>query len=152
MLNKIIKRFVLGFIYEVFVAYLITILISLSIGDGNYYGINKGIMNICTTELGAVVFQFVLAGLLGAVFGVTTIFWEIDKWSLAKQTVIHFLVVTTSMLITAYICNWMRHTLASFFCWLGLFVVVYVIAWIICYNSFKRKVQGINKTISQKNS
>lgn len=151
MIKKILQRFALGFMFEVFAANLITILFSINMGKGVYYGINSGIMSICETELGAVIFQFLLAGGVGAVFGVSTLLWEIDKWSLAKQTVVHFFVITTVMLFTVYVCNWMTHSVKGFITWIGLFVVVYIIIWTICYSSYKRKIKEINKAIVEKN-
>ena len=147
MLKKFIKRFVLGFVIEAFAAYLITIIISLCIGTGEYYGIHPQIMKLCKTELGGVVFQFFIAGGLGAVFGSSSLIWEIDRWSLAKQTVAHFIVINIAMLFSAYVCHWMSHTVKGFLSWIGMFVVIYIIVWIICYTSFKKKVDGINKTL-----
>lgn len=151
MLKTTIKRFWLGFIFEVFATYIITILFSLNIGDGNYYPVASGLMKICKTELGAAVLQFFLAGFLGGVFGSSTMLWEIEKWSLAKQTVCHFFVITIAMLIVAYICNWMSHSVLGFVSWIGMFIVVYIIIWTICYSHFKRKIAQINKEIQKKN-
>lgn len=150
MLKKIIKRFALGFIFEVFVTYVISLLISINIGDGNYYNISPNLLTLCKTELGAASLQFILAGLLGAMFGITTLYWEIERWSLAKQTVMHFITITASMLIVAYICNWMEHSIKGFAIWIGMFIVIYVIIWIICYTSFKRKINAVNKKLAEK--
>jgi len=150
MLKKVIKRFVLGFMIEVFVTYVITLLISVNIGDGLYHGITPGLLNLCKTELGAASLQFLLAGLLGAIFGVTSLFWEIDHWSLAKQTILHFFTITISMLIVAYLCNWMEHSAKGFAMWIGMFIVVYIIVWFICYGNYKRKIKAVNKKLEER--
>jgi len=150
MLKKIIKRFATGFIIEVFVTYLITIINSVLIGDGTYYFVTPGLLKTCSTTLNAVVLQFFLAGFLGAVMGVSSIIWEIDKWSLTLQTVVHFLVITISMLIIAYLCYWMPHSVKGFVFWISMFIIIYIIIWIICYSNYKHKINQINKTLSEK--
>lgn len=150
MFKEIGKRFLLGFIYGVFVIYLLALLTSFNIGDGNFHFITSGLQASCKTELGAAALQFFLAGFLGVAFGVTTIFWEIDKWSLARQTITHFFVITISMLIVAYFINWMPHTLKGFAMWTGMFVVVYLVIWTVCYNIYKRTVKDINKKLAEK--
>lgn len=151
MLKTIIKRFFLGFIYEVFATNVISILFSINIGNGSYYHIAPGIMQICNTELAAVILQFFLAGILGGVFGLATVFWEIDSWSIAKQTIINFTTTTVTMLIIAYICCWMPHTIKGFLCWLSVFIVVYVIIWFICYSVYKHKINQVNKSLQERN-
>lgn len=150
MIKKCIKRALLGFIWDVFAIYLITILTSINIGNGEYHAVNSLFIRACNTELGAVLMQFVIAGGLGIVFGGSTIVWEIDKWSLAKQTVVHFFIVTTALILSAYICNLIHHTVASVLLWILHFVVVYVVIWFICYSGYKRKVASINKTLKEK--
>jgi len=152
MLKKIIKRFVIGFIIEVFVTYLITIINSFIIGGGNYYAAAPGLLKLCGTQNGAVFLQFILAGGLGAVMGVSSIIWEIDSWSLTLQTVVHFFMITVSMLIVAYCCYWMNHTVKSLIAWILMFVVIYIIIWIICYTNYKRKINQVNKSLEERNS
>lgn len=147
MIKKFIKRALLGFIWDIFAIYLITILTSINIGNGEYHAVNSIFLKACNTELGAVLMQFVIAGGLGIVFGGTTILWEIEKWSLAKQTVMHFLIVTTAMILSAYACNLIHHTIVSFLLWIAYFVVVYVVFWSIFYTIYKRKVASINKVL-----
>lgn len=150
MLKKIIKRFTIGFIIEVFVTYLITIINSLLIGDGNFYYVTPGLLKTCKTIIGAVTLQFFLSGFLGAIMGTSTIIWEVDKWSLTTQTILHFFVITISMLIIAYLCYWMPHSVKGLIYWIGMFIIVYIIIWIIVYCNYKHKINQINKTLSEK--
>jgi len=151
MLKKIIRRFTLGFIYQVFATYVITLLISINAGDGFYHAITAGgLLSICKTELGATCLQFLLSGILGAVIGAATVFWEIDSWSLTKQTVIHCITTTVTMLIIVYLCGWMNHSVKGFLIWLGMFIGVYTVFWLICYISYKKKIEAVNKKLKKR--
>ena len=52
-------------------------------------------------EINAVMLQAVLSGLLGTGFAASSVIWEIDTWSMVKQTGIYFSIISAVMLLNA---------------------------------------------------
>ena len=59
-------------------------------------------------ELNAVIFQTILCGVMGTGFAMASVIWEIDSWSLAKQSGIYFAIACAIMIPAAYVTNWMK--------------------------------------------
>ena len=69
---------------------MIPLLISAAVGDGNYYPVTPQLIETMGNELHAVMVQTVLCGLMGAGFAMASVIWELDSWSLAKQSGVYF--------------------------------------------------------------
>jgi len=54
------------------------------------------------SELNAVIFQTVLCGILERLCG-SAVIWELDSWSLAKQSGVYFFVIGLVLLPIAYV-------------------------------------------------
>jgi hypothetical protein len=150
MLKKIIKGVCFGFITGVFIGYLITILISAGFGDGSYYAAVPALIQSSKSEISAVILQFMLSGVLGTVFSVGSIIWQIDSWSILKQTVVHFLITTTAMLSIAYACHWMEHSISGFLSYLLIFAAIYIVIGLFQYNFWKKRINEINSKLRNK--
>ncbi|MFT8887866.1 MAG: DUF3021 domain-containing protein [Ethanoligenens sp.] len=140
----------LGFPLGVFVSYTITIAISLAgrgWGGGWYSPVDPTLSRAVGSQLAAVGVQYLLSGLLGFVFAAGSCIWGIEKWNYTRQTVVHFALVTGTMMLMAYVCNWFDHTLLAFGLFFGLFVVIYVIIWFCCYLTWKKKMQVLNDSL-----
>lgn len=150
--TEFIKRGVLGFILGVFISTTLTIIDSLLFAHGNYIAVAPDLVSLCGSQLTAVTLQYLLSGILGIVFGTTTLIWENEKWSLLIQTLLHFFITTSVMTVIALICKWIPGTLGGIIGWIIVFVVVYLIVWFICYSIYKRKVKEINRLHFSENS
>ena len=89
MKKKIIKRSLLGFPLGITMGYLITILISLGWANGYYSPCVPELISLMGNEINAVIFQTILCGILGVGFAASSVIWEMDSWSIVKQTGIH---------------------------------------------------------------
>ena len=102
----------------------VSIIISISLGQGAYSPYTPELAKVMGSEINAVIFQTVLSGLLGATFAVSSLIWEMDKWSIAKQTAIYFLITSLVMMPIAYFANWMEHSFVGFLIYFGIFTVI----------------------------
>ena len=144
MKNQIIKRGLVGFPVGIAIGFVITLIISACIRDGSYYPVTPEFIDLMGNELNAVILQTVLCGIIGSGFAMASVIWDIDSWSLAKQSGIYFLIACIIMFPIAYITNWMKHSIAGVLSYLGIFVVIFVIAWLVQYLSWKRKIKRMN--------
>ena len=145
--KEAVKRAIMGFIYGVFIGQTILILESLMARDGNFYPVAASLVELAGTKIGAVIIQYFLTGIIGTTFAATTVLFEIDNWSLLKQTIIHFIITSIVMYIAGFLCGWFPHKLSSTLIWFGIFIVIYVIFWV-CFSSYyKNKVKKMNEAL-----
>ncbi|MCR4899467.1 MAG: DUF3021 domain-containing protein [Treponema sp.] len=149
MLKETIKRAVLGFMYGVFIGQTILIIESLFAGDGNFYAITPYLAAHTNTKLAAVIIQYFITGILGTTFAAGSIIFEMDRWSLLLQTVVHFLITSVVMYFAGFLCGWFPHTALSTLAWFGIFIVVYIIFWASFYSYYKKKTREINESLKK---
>lgn len=149
MKKQIMKRGIFGFPVGIAIGFVITLIISACVGDGNFYPVTPELIDTMGSEMNAIILQTVLCGIMGAGFAMASVIWELDSWSLAKQSGIYFLIVCIIMLPIAYIANWMEHSIGGFLSYAGIFVGIFVIVWLAKYLSWKRKIKKINALVNK---
>lgn len=141
------KRAILGFIYGVFIGQTILIIESLFMHDGNFYAVSASLLELAGTKIAAVIIQYFLTGIIGLTFASTTVIFEMDEWSLLRQTITHFIITSIVMYVAGFLCGWFPHTVGSTLIWFGVFVVVYLIFWICFSLYYKNKVKKMNEAL-----
>lgn len=144
-------RIFMGLLGGVVISYFITLGISLVIGDGNYYPCVPSLIERFGNEVTAVIVQSVLSAILGAGFGGCSIIWEKDEWSLLKQTGIYFLIISVLMMMVAYICEWMEHSVKGVLSYFGIFFVIFVVVWVLQYLTWKVRISKIKEELKKNN-
>jgi len=150
MLKKAILRGLLGFPLGIAMGYIITILISLVTGGGSYHPVAPELIEEFGNEINAVVFQTILCGILGSSFSASSIIWELEQWSIAKQTGVFLLITSCVMLPIAYFAYWMERTLLGFVLYYAVFLAVFFIIWLIQYTIWRIKIRDINRKVKEK--
>lgn len=149
MKKKIVIRSLLGFPIGIAVGYLITIFISLVWADGYYSPCMPELISAVGNEINAVIFQTVLCGVLGTGLGAGSVIWEMDDWSIVKQTGVYFLIVSVIMLPIAYFTYWMEHSVVGFLFYFAVFLLIFVIIWIVQFMIGKHNVRRMNEKLSK---
>lgn len=147
MKKKLIHRGLLGLPLGVAVGFIITIFISLSIGEGYYAAVKPELIEAMGNEINAVILQTALCGVMGAGFAMASTIWEKENWSLAKQSGIYFAIICAITFPIAYAANWMQHTVAGVLIYIGIFVAIFLIAWLAQYFAWKSKINKMNKGV-----
>jgi hypothetical protein len=147
MKKKIVLRGLLGAPLGIAISYVITVFLSLIIGDGAFHSVTPYLIEMTGSEMNAVLLQTVLSCLMGAGFGMASVIWEIDSWSLAKQSGIYFAIICAVMFPIAYSAGWMPHTAAGAGLYVTIFVVIFVAVWLIQYFTWKGRVRRLNEKI-----
>ncbi len=147
MKRTIVKRGLLGLPLGIAIGFLISLAISMFIGDGLFHPVAPELAVAMGGELNAVVFQTVLCAVMGAGFAMASVIWEMDSWSLAKQSIVYFLIASVLMLPIAYASNWMEHSFVGFLSYAGIFVAIFVVVWIAMYLSWKWRIGKMNASI-----
>ncbi|WP_422122378.1 DUF3021 domain-containing protein [Planococcus sp. X10-3] len=67
--------------------------------------------------------------LCGWFFTASTLYFEIHKWSLLKQTAAHFVTIMVLYFVLAYGIGWFSFTIPSFLLILAVFAILYALLW-----------------------
>lgn len=114
-------------------------------------------MRFCSEKLAAragseglgIALQFLGSGLYGAACMVGTLFYDFERWSLAKATGLHYLIIAVGLIL----CNWLL-------CWgmgVGLLLTVlagqtvgFFLIWLIMWLSYRKEVRELNELNAKK--
>lgn len=150
MKKKILFRSLLGAPIGVTISLIITIIFSLSLGHGEYFPAPYELIEWCGGNATvAVIAQTVCSLFVGAVCGASSVIWEMEKWSLLKQTLVHLAVIAVPFFGIGYVLNWMPHHLYGALGYVGGFVAVYFVTWISIYFSIRAKIRKMNEQLQE---
>ncbi len=151
MKNKIISRSISGFPIGIAIGYLITIFISLNQANGYYLPCVPELISAMGNEINAVVLQTLLCGLVGVGFAASSVIWEIENWSIMKQSGIYFIIISVIMLPIAYFAYWMEHSVVGFLSYFGIFILIFAFIWVIQFVIGKHNVKKMNESLRNVN-
>ena len=147
MKKKAVFRGLLGIPLGIAAGHLITVVGSLLEGQGTYLPCAPELMAAMGGELAAVLWQTLLWGVLGGVFGACSVIWELERWSLAGQTGLYFLITAAAMLPIAYGLYWMEHTPAGFLRFAGVYALIFLLVWLIQSLLAVRSIARLNTAL-----
>lgn len=149
MKRQLVLRGALGFPLGIAIGYIISILVSLAWANGYYSPCVPELIAITGSEISAVVLQALLCGLLGTGFAASSVIWEVEHWSLAKQTGIYFGINAVIMMPIAYLTYWMEHSVLGFLSYFGVFALIFLVVWILQFTTGRRMVRKMNAGLHQ---
>ena len=88
--------------------------------------------------------------MLGAASAVVSVIWEVEHWSIAKQTGLYFLGLSTAMFPIAYFAHWMERSFIGFVSYFAVFTVFFVAIWVIQYFIWKSKINAMNRNVKER--
>ncbi len=149
MKKQILFRIIIGFPAGVLIAHVIFIIISLFMGEGQYFATEPALIGKMGSEINAVILQSVLAGIYGSIWAGSSVIWENEDWSLLKMTVVHFLITSLSTFPIAYFTYWMAHNLAGIATYFAIFIGIYAGIWAGLYGVWRKRITQLNAKIQE---
>ena len=149
MKKKALLRALAGAPIGLTISVVITILGSVSVGDGKFYPVQPELTAFCGGELTAVALQTAASLLYGAVWAAASVIWETD-WSLLRQTVAHLLTGSLSALPIAYLMYWMPHNVRGILIYFGIFLCIYAGIWVSQFFAARARVRELNEKLHKK--
>lgn len=146
--KKAFLRGLLGAPIGVTISYAITIIMSLRYGGGYFSPVVPAMVEALGTESVAVAAQFGLTCLMGFVFALASCIWEVEGWSLLRQTLLHFCSITPVTMLIAWACRWAEYTPGGLWGYFRIFVVIYVVIYGIEMLGARAKVRAANRKLS----
>ncbi|PFF27566.1 hypothetical protein CN327_29190 [Bacillus cereus] len=148
-MKNLINRVFGGFVIGVIIGQVVQILISLKLGHGEYISVVDHFRSFFVSEMTAVIVQIMLTGIIGVTFATSSLVFEIAKWSLLKQYIVHF-CITALVWVPIVTLLWMPKTFISTMIFFISFLGTYVITWVIQYIISKNDIKRINAAIQSK--
>lgn len=149
MIKNVLKRCIIGAPLGVGISTMITVIISIIIGDGQYYPVVPELVNECGNELTAIILQTVCSLLYGAAWAGASFIWEQEDWSLLRQTLTHLAVASLATFPGAYCMYWMKHSVQGVLMYFGIFFIIYLFIWLSQYIAMKKKIRQLNIEINK---
>lgn len=146
-MKKIVSRVLYSFPIGISCSVGISLFLSLLFGEGKYYPFAASLVFFTGSEVKAMLLQTMLSGILGGVFGGMSFIWEIERWSILKQTAVYFLSVSIPMMGISYLLYWMEHSLNGFLLYFLIFVMVFFVVWLFNFAIYWFKVRRINQEL-----
>ena len=146
-MKKIVSRVLYSFPIGISCSVGISLFLSLLFGEGKYYPFAASLVSFTGSEVKAMLLQTMLSGILGSVFGGMSFIWEIERWSILKQTAVYFLSVSIPMMGISYLLYWMEHSLNGFLLYFLIFVMVFFVVWLFNFAIYWFKVRRINQEL-----
>ena len=146
-MKKIVSRGLYSFPIGISCSVGISLFLSLLFGEGKYYPFAASLVFFTGSEVKAMLMQTILSGILGSVFGGMSFIWEIERWSILKQTAVYFLSVSIPMMGISYLLYWMEHSLNGFLLYFLIFVMVFFVVWLFNFAIYWFKVRRINEEL-----
>ena len=151
MKKKVATRCLIGALIGLAISNLIAIVISLIVGDGRFYAVVPELIADCGTEINAVLLQTICSLLYGAAWAGASIVWEVDNWSILRQTITHLIICSLCTFPIAYFMRWMNHSVFGTLSYFGSFFAIYFIIWMSQYIAIKKRSQQINNEVQKNN-
>jgi hypothetical protein len=148
-MKNLLSRVVGGFVIGVIIGQIVQILISLKLGQGEYMPVVDHFRSLFVSEMTAVIVQVLLTGIIGVTFATSSLVFDIVKWSLLKQYIVHF-CITALVWVPIVTLLWMPKTFISTLIFFSSFFGTYVITWVIQYMISKNDIKQINAAIQSK--
>lgn len=144
-----ILRCLLGAPLGLAISFLITVFISLAVGDGSFYAVAPELTENCGSELNAVLLQTACSLLYGAAWAGASVIWEQEKWSFLRMTLTHLIVSSLASFPIAYFMYWMPHNALGILIYFGIFFAVYLIIWLSNFLAIRHRIRQINEKVME---
>jgi len=149
MKKELLKRCLFGAPIGLAISSIITIIISLTVGDGAYNAVVPSLAQDMGSEINAVVLQAVLSIIYGAAWAGASVVWDMEHWSILKMTLVHLAVTSIASFPIAYFARWMPHNAAGILLYVAIFVGIYAAIWFSQYSAMKKRIREMNEKLAQ---
>lgn len=97
--------------------------------------------------LSAYTTQYCVSIFLGFVFSAALEIYNNDSWSIAKQTIAHFILISITFFPCAIFAGWIEPHWMNLLVNFGVFTLIYVFTWAIQYFTWKNRIERLNQKL-----
>ncbi len=148
--RNLLLRGLIGALAGVFIGQAVCIIVSLCVDGQELMPVPVELTRQVGNEIVAFILQNLACMIYGSVWAMASIVWEVEGWSLAKQTRIHWQLCSTSALPIAWLLHWFPHTWTGAAGYFASFALIYVGVWLSQYLSMRQHLKKVNRKLAQR--
>lgn len=148
MMKKIFEKALKAIPLCITINYLIVIFISLRVGNGNFYPVSPNTVAIVGSEMKAVLIQLLIVFVLAITYGGGSVIWEIEEWSILKQTLTFYLLNVVPTMAIMYFSDMQTFNAGLLLRAFISYTVIFVFIWFANYMFYRAKINKINEKLS----
>ena len=126
-----------------------TAMINLDLGDFSFIA---GNLSERFGDVGAIILQITLPGLMGAINFATTFVYNNDRFNIVTATVTHAAIVLITVLSVGSFMEWFELNPVSVTVFVALMFVIYFMIWFLMYSKSKAEVKKINEALERRHT
>lgn len=143
MRKRILIYLSVGFVIGMAMVLLIPAIFNRTV-DGTIHFYSERLLSRFGSPTGAMLITLVLFGLYGAGCIGGMLLYEIERWSLALATAVHYLIVSLGYALAASLLCW-GLTTGTLLLIEGMMTAGFILIWLIMYLIYKRQVRELNE-------
>ncbi len=149
--DRVITKASVGFALGVIIGVALTaFFVSTDINDGRLYLVVPEFSARIGNPILAFMIEAVLSGLLGAFGNGSSAVYSLESWSIAKATMVHFIITIIANYAVCYTLCWVSpFNIGDNLLMFVMFVIAYVMIWLVMYLKSKRSVAELNAGLQQ---
>ncbi len=144
MLKTILRRAMIGFSIGILLGDVIAMM-SGSLSAEELVLVSDELMDTTGNLAIAFLIQTLVSGLYGAIVFGTTVFYDIEKWSLVLATAFHCLTVIGLFVPISLFLGWGGDDPITLLIMIGCQIVAFFIIWLIMNAIYKKQVKELNE-------
>lgn len=144
---KVFKNLINGTILGITLGLLISLFFSYIFNTNYLVPSSPRFVMQFSTPLNAIAFSIVLWGFMGLLFSLANYIFYLDRLSITKQTIYHFIVTYFGYTSLAIMAGWFPKTMIWLSVYTIIFILIYCLIWIISMREAKKLTDSINKLI-----
>lgn len=110
--------------------------------------INPILIDRMGSKTAAIVLQTLVSGVYGAAAVSGMLLYDVDEWSLAKATIVHYLIVAVPYVPMALFLGW-AESAADILIVEGFQLIAFFLIWSVMVLRYKAKVKKLNELVKE---
>ena len=106
--------------------------------------VSPALADLIGSRTGAILIQTLVSGLYGVATVSGMLLYDVEDWSLAKATIVHYLIVAGLYVPMALFLGWAANT-ADILIVEGCQLIAFFLIWLIMYLKYRAEVKKLNE-------
>lgn len=148
-MKKTIKSSIYGMQTGIVLGLFISLVFNYLYGSSHYYPSSPQFSEHFTNPLNAVLVSIILWAIIGLLFSLGAIIFEVENWSLLKRTIINFFIYYLGFIPLAILAGWFPLNIYYLISFTITFILIYIIMWLVNVAISRHQINEINKRIKE---
>lgn len=149
MIRKAITRAMSSFFYAIGINVVMAAILMAVVTKPGFIPVHPDFAAKFSSDLEAVIVQWILIGLTSAAFGGWSVILEMERIGLLLQSILYFILTAIVWIPVSIYCWNLGENLYSFIMIIASYLTSYIVTWTIQYRLCRRNIEAINRRIEQ---